>query len=60
MAAIDNKGDEQYWIDGDSFDGIRYQPVKNGEEKFWVDGLPNSTILPLQNFDTGKFFEIFE
>ena len=60
MAAIDNKGDEKYWIEGLPFQGLRFEPAKPGSEKYWVNGLPEENLTPLQNFDTGKFFLLFE
>lgn len=60
MAAIDPKGDEKMNINGETFEGLRFQPTKTGDEKYWVDGLSEQNLTPLQNADTAKFFLVFE
>lgn len=60
MAAVDPKGDQKYWINGDTFQGVRYEPSKIGEQKYWFEGMSEENLTPLQNFDTGKFFLVFD
>lgn len=60
MAATDPKGNEQYYINGETFQGIRFQPTKIGEGKYWFEGLPEENLTPANNKDTGKFFLVFE
>lgn len=60
MSAIDPKGDQKYWINGDTFNGVRYEPTIVGQEKYYAEGLTEENLMPNQNFDTGKFFIIFE
>lgn len=60
MAAIDPKGDQKYWINGETFNGIRYQPSKVGDEKYYFEGLTEENLMPANNADTGKFFLVFE
>lgn len=60
MAAIDPQGDQKYWINGETFQGVRFQPSNTGDEKFWLDGLFEENIFPANNKDTGKFFLVFE
>lgn len=60
MSAVDPKGTEIYWIDGVPYEGLRFEPSKIGTMKFWMDGLTVVELTPLQNFDTGKMFLIFE
>jgi len=60
MSAVDPKGDQKYWIDGNTYDGIRFQDSKVGENKYWLKGMAEENLTPLQNFDTGKFFLVFE
>lgn len=60
MAAVDPKGSETYWIEGEPFQGVRNPPTKTGTEKYWVNGLTEENLTPDQNSDTGKFFLLFE
>lgn len=60
MSAVDPNGDQKYYIEGDTYQGVRLQTSKVGENKYWVDGLAEENLTPLQNFDTGKFFLLFE
>lgn len=60
MSAIDPNGDEKYYVNGETFQGIRNQPTKIGEGKYWSDGMPEENLTPPNNKDTGKFFLVFE
>lgn len=60
MAAVDPHGNETYWINGISYQGVRYEPSKVGGENYWCEGLSEENLTPLQNFDTGKQFLLFE
>lgn len=60
MAAVDPHGNETYWINGDTFQGVRYQPTHTGNQTNWCEGLPEENLTPAQNFDTGKMFLVFE
>lgn len=60
MAAIDPKGDETYWNNGLSFEGVRNQQTLVGSNTYWFEGLPEENIFPLNNQDTSKFFILFE
>lgn len=60
MAAVDTNGDNKYWIDGIPFEGLRFEPSLVGTDRFWLNGIPETNMTPLQNFDTGKFFLVFE
>ena len=60
MAAVDPHGNETYWINGISYQGVRFEPSKVGEQKYWFEGMPEENLTPPQNFDTGKFFLMFE
>lgn len=60
MPAIDPKGDQKYWMDGEPYQGCRLQATQVGTQKYWFEGLPEENLTPLQNFDTGKFFLVFE
>ena len=60
MAAVDPKGNEQYYINGTPYEGVRLQTTQVGTDKYWFEGLPEENLTPLQNFDTGKFFMAFE
>lgn len=60
MAAIDPGGDEKYWIDGVSFQGIRNQQVPNGDETYSFEAKSEENLFPPNNADTGKFLLLFE
>lgn len=60
MAAQDGNGAQKYWIDGTTFEGVRLEATQVGTEKYWFEGEPEENLTPLQNFDTGKFFLLFE
>lgn len=60
MPAVDNKGDEKYWNNGESYDLVRLESARPGAETFYFEGETNIPTPPLQNFDTGKFFLDFE
>lgn len=60
MSAVDTKGDQKYWFEGQPFEGLRLQASQVGSQKFWADGHPAEDITPLLNADTGKFFLLFE
>lgn len=60
MSAIDPKGNEKFYTEDGPFEGLRLQATKVGEEKFYTYTGPEENLTPLQNFDTGKFFLLFE
>lgn len=60
MSAVDTKGDEKYWINGITFEGLRFSPTNTGSVKYWFEGMAEENLTPRQNFDTGKMFLTFE
>jgi hypothetical protein len=60
MSAVDTHGDQNYWIEGHPFEGIRLEATDTGTVKYWFEGQPAENLTPQQNFDTGKFFLDFE
>lgn len=60
MSAVDPKGDQKYWINGGTYEGIRFEPSKVGEQTYWINGMTEENLTPLQNFDTGRFFFLFD
>lgn len=60
MSAVDPKGSEKYFIEGETFEGIRNQPTQTGTEKYSVNAFSEENLFPPNNADTGKFFLVFE
>lgn len=60
MAAVDPGGNETYYIDGTTFQGVRNQLVPNDGEFIWFEGKSEQNLFPDTNGDTGKFFLLFE
>ena len=60
MAAVDPQGQETYWINGISFEGVRNSATNTGDETNWFQGKSEENLFPANNGDTGKFFLLFE
>ena len=60
MAAIDPGGEEKFYIDGVTFEGIRNQVIDPDGEITFLQGKSDESLFPLNNQDTGKFFSLFE
>ncbi len=60
MAAVNPNGNELYWVDGHSYDGVVKNNLIIGNELFWVDGYSEQNLVPLQGIFTGATFLIFE
>jgi len=55
-----NTGDETYWLNGLSDEGLRNFVTNPGREKYWFEGVSEENLFLLTNADTGKFFLLFE
>ena len=60
MSAVDASGEEKYFIDGVTFEGIRNQSIANDGEITFFEGRSEQHLFPSTNLDTGKFFLLFE
>ena len=58
MSAINPQGDEKFWLDGLSFDGVSFSLTDAGTEKFWLDGLSAEYLFPANNSQS-SFFMVF-
>jgi hypothetical protein len=60
MAAVDPQGQEVYYINGISFEGVRNATTNTGNEIVWFQGKSEENLFPANNGDTGLYVLIFE
>jgi hypothetical protein len=41
------KGDEKYWLNGESSEGVYLGYANTGEEKYFLDGITEENIAPM-------------
>jgi hypothetical protein len=59
MASINPQGDEKFWLNGLSFEGLLLGSNDSGTEKFWINGLSAEYLFPASNIES-SFFLVFD
>ena len=61
MAAVDPYGNQKYWIDGMTFEGVKKQAsgIDTGSQLYWVNGMTEQNLFP-NTINWPSFFLMFE